>query len=378
MNAKLPTSPLLDGERLAALQADLDALGKAARAEQGEADRRHFQRMSRLGRLCTVLGWATAVVPNPISVFLLSTGRLMRWAMVAHHTSHGGYRGFREGRPHLDPKHFGAGWRRVVDWVDWLHPAAWKHEHDRLHHYKLNELGDPDLVEENLSWMRESRMPMAARYALVFLGASIWRWGYYAPNTLRYLDTHRGDRALGARFPWAEWNPLRPAFWKMALRSLLPYALLNFVLLPLLFAPLGAWAVAGALVTSLLAEWLANLHTFVVIVPNHAGADLWRFDHPTTGRGDFYQRQILGSANYRTGGDVNDALHGWLNYQVEHHLWPDLSLLSYRKLAPQVRAVCDKHGLPYVQESVWVRLRKCVAIMVGAEDMQQAPVPTAD
>ena len=36
-------------------------------------------------------------------------------------------------------------------------------------------------------------------------------------------------------------------------------------------------------------------------------------------------RQVLGSTNFRTGGDVNDFLHGWLNYQIEHHLWPDLS-----------------------------------------------------
>jgi hypothetical protein len=26
--------------------------------------------------------------------------------------------------------------------------------------------------------------------------------------------------------------------------------------------------------------------------------------------------QVVSSANYRTGGDVNDFLHGWLNYQV--------------------------------------------------------------
>jgi hypothetical protein len=27
-------------------------------------------------------------------------------------------------------------------------------EHNRLHHYRLGELADPDLVEANLDWLR--------------------------------------------------------------------------------------------------------------------------------------------------------------------------------------------------------------------------------
>lgn len=31
-----------------------------------------------------------------------------------------------------------------------------------------------------------------------------------------------------------------------------------------------------------------------------------------------------------SGGNVNDFLHGWLNYQIEHHMFADLSMLSYQ------------------------------------------------
>ena len=41
------------------------------------------------------------------------------------------------------------------------------------------------------------------------------------------------------------------------------------------------------------------------------------------------------------GGDVNDFLHGWLNYQIEHHLFPDLPPLRYRQLQPKVKARCE-------------------------------------
>ena len=68
--------------------------------------------------------------------------------------------------------------------------------------------------------------------------------------------------------------------------------------------------------------------------------------------------------------DVNDFLHGWLNYQIEHHLWPDLSMLSYQRSAPMVRAICEKHGVPYVQQNVFRRLKKTADIMVGATSMR--------
>jgi len=58
---------------------------------------------------------------------------------------------------------------------------------------------------------------------------------------------------------------------------------------------------------------------------------------------------VISSANYRTGGDLNDFMHGWLNYQVEHHVWPSLSMLSYQKGQPELKAICEKYGVPYVQ-----------------------------
>ena len=88
-------------------------------------------------------------------------------------------------------------------------------------------------------------------------------------------------------------------------------------------------------------------------------------------KGDFYRRQISGSVNYRTGSDLNDFMHGYLNYQIEHHLWPDMTMLQYKKAQPLVKAVALKYDIPYVQQSVWMRLRKTVSIMVGSSSMQQ-------
>ena len=174
------------------------------------------------------------------------------------------------------------------------------------------------------------------------------------------------------------WDPRSPIGRRLWGRSLLPYALWQFVLAPSLFLPLGPLAVGSAAANSALAELITNLHTFLIIVTNHAGDDLAAFDGPPVDRADFVRRQVTGSVDCRTGGDPNDFLHGWLNYQIEHHVWPDLTMLQYRKVQPRLKALCAEHGVPYAQESVWRRLRRTTDIMTGRTSMRRVPAPSAE
>jgi linoleoyl-CoA desaturase len=41
------------------------------------------------------------------------------------------------------------------------------------------------------------------------------------------------------------------------------------------------------------------------------------------------------------------VISGNLGYQVEHHLYPDMPSSRYGEIAPQVRQICKKYGLPY-------------------------------
>jgi hypothetical protein len=82
-------------------------------------------------------------------------------------------------------------------------------------------------------------------------------------------------------------------------------------------------------------------------------------------------RQIAGTVNFRTGGAVNDFLHGFLNYQIEHHLWPNLAPRIYQAAAPEVRRLCQVYGVPYVQQSVFARVLKVLDIMTGRGSMRR-------
>ena len=387
---------------LKAFGADVRELGRRLATSEGEADLQHFEKLRRWSDGCGLLGVATMALPlNPLTVFLLSTYIFSRWAMIAHHTCHGGYD--RHGSEQYRRSRFALGGPlpRARDWLDWMLPEAWNHEHNVLHHYKLGENADPDLVERNLGFLRDFPLPMSLKAGFVAIMSTIWKWVYYAPNTYKQLKISEYTKENG-KPPESEGFDLDESLTlgKLLLRPqkrgglfspgeflctvFLPVILLRFLLLPapLLLLPggLGATCFHNAVMNLIFADLFSNVHAFMTIVTNHAGSDLYRFETPCAPNSpEFYLRQVLSSANYRAGetgtlkGDVNDFMHGFLNYQAEHHCWPTLSMLSYQKAAPELKAICEKHGVPYVRESVFERTRKTVAIMVGSESMKRWP-----
>jgi fatty acid desaturase len=326
------------------------------------------------------VGYGTAwIAPNLFSAFLISQGNVARWTIVAHHVSHRGFDRVPGAPERFRSRTFAGGLRRIVDWLDWIDPEAWRHEHDVLHHYRTGELADPDLVEENVRYLRDLPAPRAVKYALIGLHALSWKLTYYAPSSFQALSAARRRRAglpseEGAPRYADAFNPLTTEgreFWR---RCLLPYALARFVAVPALALPLGPFAAASVLANSVMAEAIANVHSFLIVVPNHAGDDLHRFDDRGRTRAEFYVRQVTGSANFNAGGDLHDFLHGYLNYQIEHHLFPDLPPLRYREIRPRVKAICAQYGVPYVEDSVWARARKMLGVMTGETSMKRAPL----
>ena len=341
---------------------ELRAIRKDVEASYGEEDIAHVKLMERLGRAATAVGLATAWFPNPISIAGLALGRSTAWLLM-HHIGHRGYDRVPNVPERLTAKGFAAGWRRFVDWPDWMLPEAWKYEHNVLHHTNTGELKDPDLIERNTEMLRGSKVPVALKYVAMGALAVTWRASYYAPTTIKVF-LQRGTNRTGEEIP--------PKYFRTLLgKCYAPYALVQFGVLPLLYAPLGPLAMGSALVNSLAAEAVSNFHTFLVVGPNHTGDDLYRFDEPARSHAEAAVRQVLGSVNYALGDELTDYAHLYLNYQFEHHLFPDIPMARYREIQPRVKALCEKHGIPYVQESVWTRFRKMIDVAVGKTSMKR-------
>lgn len=352
--------------------AALDDLRRESVEGFSEADFVHLRKTERWGRLCTLVGYATAwIFPNPLSAALLGLGMTVRF-VVMHFVGHGAYDRVPGVPERYRSTRFARGWRRFVDWLDWIDPESWKVEHNHIHHHTVGQDDDPDLMEEHMQFLRRSRLPMPLRYAAILFMASTWRLIYNAPMSQRILR-HRREGRMPERRYWPRpshfldlrQGEVRELWW----RCLLPNGLVRYILLPALFLPLGTWAVLSVLVNTVLGEIFSSLHIFVVLAPNHCAEDLYRFDGPPKDRREARLRQVVGTANYRCGGELNDFLHLWLNYHIEHHLWPNLPMTAYRRIQPRVRQVCETFGVPYVQQGLWQRFRKTMAISVGRSSM---------
>jgi len=364
------------------LEKDIDAIKKTM-DPVGEEDFQHLLKMERWGRYFTFSGYALILIitlteffsgelsgwifwPSAIvAALLISTGNVARWANVTHPVLHGAYDKVPNIPERYTKKYFAKGARRYVDWLDWIKPQAWEYEHNIMHHYHLGEDEDPDNVERNLQWLIQSKTPMWLRYVFVYLFAGTWKFTYYAPNTLRILENKKRRDQDKLEIKDFEYNPRTKNGLELWMEYLLPYIVIKFVLFPALFLPLGLHAVWTAFIILLMAEFFANLHSFLVIVPNHSAEDIYMFSEPHKSTGEFYLRQIMGSVNYNTGSDWIDFLHGFLNYQVEHHLFPNMPLSYYQKMQPIVKDICKKHNLEYRQESVFKRIFMSIDLMVG-------------
>ncbi|RUM71111.1 MAG: fatty acid desaturase [Sulfurovum sp.] len=356
---------------------------KATIGEPTQEDFQHLLKMERWGRMFTfsgyflilalsvaelTLGGLSSAIFWPIallSALFISTGNIGRWANVTHPILHGAYDKVPNIPAKYTKKFYAKGARRHLDWLDWITPDAWSYEHNIMHHYHLGEADDPDNVERNMQWLIQSKTPMWLRRVFVYIFAGTWKFTYYAPNTLRILQNKKLKEENKKEILDYEYDPRTPFGFELWWNYYIPYAAIKFILIPALFLPLGVGAVINALIIVLIAEFFTNLHSFLVIVPNHSAEDIYMFNKPYKGHGEFYLRQIMGSVNYNTGSDVIDYAHGFLNYQVEHHLFPDMPLSFYQKTQPLVKEICKKHGLEYRQESVFKRMSMTIDLMIG-------------
>ena len=115
------------------------------------------------------------------------------------------------------------------------------------------------------------------------------------------------------------------------------YASVVFLMLPL---GLGAAFIAVQMA-------VFGLYLGGAFAPNHKGMPII----PAGQRVDFLSRQVLTSRNI-SGGRLVQLLMGGLNYQVEHHLFPDMARPELRRAQELVRIHCRELDIPYTETTL--------------------------
>jgi fatty acid desaturase len=82
--------------------------------------------------------------------------------------------------------------------------------------------------------------------------------------------------------------------------------------------------------------------------PNHKGMP----QLPHESKVDFLRRQVLTSRNIR-GGTFMDTFMGGLNYQVEHHLFPNMARPHLKKAQEITKEYCESHKILYTETGLF-------------------------
>jgi linoleoyl-CoA desaturase len=72
--------------------------------------------------------------------------------------------------------------------------------------------------------------------------------------------------------------------------------------------------------------------------------------------------QLLTTSNFSPKSRLTSWMIGGLNYQIEHHLFPNICHIHYKKIAPIVRQTAKEFGTPYLikqtfAEALWDHLK---------------------
>jgi fatty acid desaturase len=233
----------------------------------------------------------------------------------------------------------------------------WMNKHSR-HHANPNKIGkDPDIEIDTVSFHEEA--------AATRRGLMAWitrRQGYlFFPLLLgEGLNLHINSiRSLFAR---------RPVQGRTLELILLGIRLGGFVGVVFWLLPLGvAFAFLGVQLG------VFGLYMGASFAPNHVGMPIV----PRDAKLDFFGKQVRTSRNVR-GGWWATALMGGLNYQIEHHLFPNMPRPHLARARELVREHCRVHEVPYTETSLlsaWgIVVRYLNRVGLAARDSFRCPV----
>jgi len=366
----------LSDEQLEEIGREFDELHDEVRADLGDRDARYINGIIALQRRLALIARAELFASRSqpawwLGMATLSTAKILENMEIGHNVMHGQWDWMNH--PVINSQ--------VWDWDTASTKEAWKHSHNYVHHTFTNILGkDRDLgyeimrIDPNQKWHPFYLLQPFYNVLLML----VFEWGV-AVHDLDFEAIRSGEKSM---------KQVRKELKGIAGKGRLQIQK-DYIAWPLLSAAVataveaGVRAIAnqrrsraGRLKSRLRrgnasSEWDAR-DSFLRTYKATAKANLWanvvrnvwsnaiifcghfpdqtyvftedevRDEKP----GGRYVRQLIGAANIN-GSPMFHVMSGNLGYQVEHHLYPDMPSSRYGEIAPRVREICKRYGLPY-------------------------------
>ncbi|KAM6937416.1 acyl-CoA Delta-4 desaturase-like [Xenentodon cancila] len=340
------TEPSQDSNKNSAITQDFDALREQAVTE-GLFQAKPLFFCLHLGHilllealaLLTVWLWGTSLIPTLLCAVMLTTAQAQA-GWLQHDFGHLSV--FKKSKwNHLVHKF-------VIGHLKGASANWWNHRHFQ-HHAKPNIYSkDPDIntmelfvlgaiqpVEYGIKKIKH--MPYNLQHRYFFLvGPPLLIPVFYNLNILKTMITRR------------DWVDL--AWWVTF------YSRFFFSYIPM-------YGLLGTFALSVLVRFLES-HWFVWVTQmNHLPMEMDHENHQ-----EWLSTQLHATCNIEQS-FFNDWFSGHLNFQIEHHLFPRMPRHNYHLVAPRVRALCEKHGVPYRMKTLWQGMVDVVRSLKASGDL---------
>jgi len=228
----------------------------------------------------------------------------------------------------------------------------WRFTHNFMHHKYTNILGMDDDVGYGVIRVTRDQRWKPFNLSNLFFNALLaigFEWGV----GLQHLEL--GKIAKGGDDRAATMVRIKEFGIKAGAQVAKDYALW-----PALTALSPRASFTSVMKANAVANVIRNVWANAVIFCGHFpdGAEKFtKTDMVGESKGQWYLRQMLGSANF-TNGPLLRFMSGNLCYQIEHHLYPDLPSNRLHEISFRVREICDKYDLPYTTGNFAVQYGK--------------------
>jgi NADPH-dependent stearoyl-CoA 9-desaturase len=331
-------SPLarLSDEQIEELAREFDAIHDEVKADLGARDRAYITSMIDMHRKLLVASRIVLFFSKYRPAWVLGTAglslaKILENMEIGHNVMHGQWDWMN------DPYIHSSTW----DWDTASTKEAWKHSHNYVHHTYTNIRGkDKDLGYEIM------RIDPHQRWHPVYLLQPFYNvllmlffeWGV-AFHDLDLEAVRRGEK--DKRQLVKELKGIAGKARKQIQK--------DYVAFPALSLAFGKQGFKATFAANFTANIVRNVWSHAIIFCGHFPDQTYTFSQKETedeSRGAWYVRQLTGAANI-DGSPLFHVVSGNLGYQVEHHLYPDMPSTRYGEIAPKVRDVCRRYGLPY-------------------------------
>jgi linoleoyl-CoA desaturase len=219
----------------------------------------------------------------------------------------------------------------------------WRIQHNVLHHTYTNVTG----MDEDINPGAVMRFSPHEKRRVLHRFQHIYAWFFYGLMTLMWFVTKDYQQAI--RYKKKGLMPTQ----RISFRKHMITIIISKIFYGAIFIGLPMWLTASpwwiTIIGFLVMQFISGLTLGMIFQPAHVvpTSDFPMPDASGNIDADWAVNQLFNTANFAPKAKLLSWYVGGLNYQVEHHLFPNICHVHYHKISKIVEETAKEYNLPY-------------------------------